>query len=48
MKHAQDQFGNPIPLHGPEGFEGMRNAGTLAAATLDYITPYVVEGVTTE
>jgi methionyl aminopeptidase len=36
-----------IKLHGPEGFEGMRRAGRLAAETLDFITPYVVPGVTT-
>jgi methionyl aminopeptidase len=38
---------NRIRLHGPEDFAGMRAAGRLAAATLDYITPYVVPGVTT-
>lgn len=38
---------NEIPLYGPEGFEGMRRAGRLAAETLDYITPYVRPGVTT-
>ena len=36
-----------IPLHGPEDFAGMRRAGRLAAECLDYITPYVVPGVTT-
>ncbi|EWY42013.1 methionine aminopeptidase [Skermanella stibiiresistens SB22] len=34
-------------LHGPEDFAGMRKAGHLAAATLDFITPHVVPGVTT-
>ena len=29
-------------------FEGLRRAGRLAAATLDYITDYVVPGVSTE
>lgn len=38
---------NEIPLYGPDGFEGMRRAGRLAAETLDYITPYVRPGVTT-
>ena len=33
-----------IKLHGPEGFEGMRLAGRLAAETLDFITPYVAAG----
>ncbi|HXP02871.1 MAG TPA: type I methionyl aminopeptidase [Stellaceae bacterium] len=36
-----------IKIHGPAAFEGMRKAGALAAATLDFITPYVVPGVTT-
>ncbi|HEV2099734.1 MAG TPA: type I methionyl aminopeptidase, partial [Stellaceae bacterium] len=36
-----------IKIHGPEAFEGMRRAGALAAATLDFITPYVVPGVAT-
>lgn len=37
-----------IPIHGPEGFEGMRAAGRLASQTLDFITPHVQEGVSTE
>lgn len=37
-----------IKLHGPEGFAGMRRAGRLAAETLDFITPYVQPGVTTD
>lgn len=36
-----------IPLHGPEDFEGMRRAGRLAAATLDFIASHVRAGVTT-
>ncbi|HVC51460.1 MAG TPA: type I methionyl aminopeptidase [Stellaceae bacterium] len=36
-----------IKIHGPEAFAGMRVAGTLAAETLDYITPFVRPGVTT-
>lgn len=36
-----------IKLYRPEDFEGMRAAGQLAAETLDFITPYVKEGVTT-
>ncbi len=36
-----------IPLHGPEAFAGMRRAGHLAAATLDFITPYLVPGAVT-
>jgi methionyl aminopeptidase len=37
-----------ITIHDAAGFEGMRKAGLLAAETLDFITPYVVPGVTTE
>ena len=37
-----------IPLHDEEGFAKMRVAGKLAAETLDFITPHVVEGVSTE
>jgi len=37
-----------IKIHGAEGFEGMRRAGRLAAETLDFITPHVQPGVTTE
>jgi methionyl aminopeptidase len=36
-----------ITIHGPEHFEGMRRAGRLGAEVLDFITPYVVPGVTT-
>ncbi|SCA57377.1 methionine aminopeptidase [Candidatus Terasakiella magnetica] len=38
----------PIKIHKPEDFEGMRKSGKLAAQTLDFITPYVKPGVTTE
>lgn len=37
-----------VPIHGPEGFQSMRVAGRLAAETLDFITPHVVPGVTTQ
>jgi methionyl aminopeptidase len=36
-----------IKLHGPEGFEGMRKAGRLAAEVLDMLVPHVKPGVTT-
>ncbi|MDF1585006.1 type I methionyl aminopeptidase [Marinimicrococcus flavescens] len=39
--------GKAVPLYGPEGFEGMRRAGRLAALTLDFITPHVRPGVST-
>jgi len=37
-----------IPLHGLEGFEGMRAAGRAAAEILDALVPHVVAGVTTQ
>ncbi|MEE8124134.1 MAG: type I methionyl aminopeptidase [Alphaproteobacteria bacterium] len=37
-----------ITLHNAEAFEGMRRAGRLAAETLDYITPHVQPGATTD
>lgn len=37
-----------IKLHGPEGFEGMRKAGRLAAEILDALAEKVVPGVSTE
>ncbi len=37
-----------IALHGPEAFAGMRKAGRLAAETLDFITPHLRPGVTTD
>lgn len=37
-----------IAIYSVEQFDGMRRAGHLAALTLDYITPFVVPGVTTE
>jgi methionyl aminopeptidase len=36
-----------IKLHSPEGFDGMRAAGILAAEVLDALVPHVVPGVTT-
>jgi len=37
-----------IKRHGPEGFDGMRKAGRLAAQVLDMLTEHVRPGVTTE
>ena len=39
---------NAIQIYGPQDFEGMRKAGSLAARVLDFIAPYVVKGVSTE
>lgn len=41
-------YHHDIKLHTPAAFEGMRKAGRLAAETLDYITPFVKPGVTTD
>jgi methionyl aminopeptidase len=37
-----------IRVHGPEGFEGMRKAGKIAAACLDMLIPHVQPGVLTD
>ena len=37
-----------IKLHGPDDFAAMRKAGRLAAELLDFITPYVKPGVSTD
>ena len=37
-----------IPIKTPENIDRMRQAGQMAAAVLDMITPYVKPGVTTE
>lgn len=36
-----------ITIHTPKDFIGMREAGKLAAETLDFIVPYVKPGITT-
>ncbi len=36
-----------IPIYNADGYKAMHTAGQLAAATLDYITPFVKPGVTT-
>jgi len=36
-----------IPLHGEDGFAGMRKAGALTAQALDILTEYVEPGVAT-
>jgi methionyl aminopeptidase len=47
VSRAPDRDGK-IKLHGPEGFEGMRKAGQLAAEALDMLSEHVGPGVTTE
>lgn len=36
-----------IKIHSYDQFQRMRDAGRLTASVLDYITPYVVEGIST-
>jgi methionyl aminopeptidase len=46
--HDHEESMDDITIHGLQGFVGMRKAGKLAAQTLDFITPYVKVGVTTQ
>jgi methionyl aminopeptidase len=48
LEAAEQIQASPIRVHGPEGFEGMRRAGRLAAECLDMLVPHVVPGVLTE
>ena len=45
---APEERDGAIKIHGPEGFEGMRKAGRLAAQCLDMLIPHAQIGVTTE
>ena len=47
LQQKWDDEASRIRTHGPEGFEGMRKAGRLAAEALDFITPYVEPGIST-
>jgi methionyl aminopeptidase len=47
MREAALKPPRDAQLHGPEAFEAMRRVGRLTAEILDYITPFVVPGVTT-
>lgn len=44
----QSTMKNTIAIHSKEDYQGMRNAGQLAASILDRLTPHVMVGVTTE
>lgn len=47
--HGHDDHDEgPISIHNESDFEGMRKAGKLASQTLDYVTPFVKEGISTE
>lgn len=43
-----DDSSDEIQIHAPEDFEGMRQAGKLAAKTLDFISDYIKPGITTD
>jgi methionyl aminopeptidase len=45
-EHYEDEAG--FLIHPPEAFAGMRKAGRLGAEVLDFITPYVQVGVSTD
>lgn len=45
--HDHDESMETIRIHKPEAFEKMRDAGRVAAQVLDFITPFVKVGVTT-
>jgi methionyl aminopeptidase len=44
IRYSQDG----IEIHDEDDFAGMRKAGALAGEVLDYITPYVQPGITTD
>jgi methionyl aminopeptidase len=48
--HSEEEevFEEKVAIYGETEFQGMRKAGHLAATVLDYITPHVKPGVTTE
>lgn len=50
FSYDDGDFGDPndFLVHTPEDFDGMRKAGRLAAEVLDFITPHVKPGVSTE
>ena len=47
LSAQRDMTGTPVPLHDAGDFEGLRRAGRLAAATLDFIAGHVRAGVST-
>jgi len=48
MFSALQETADGIPLYGEAVFAKMRVAGQMAAKTLDFIAPHVVEGISTE
>ena len=48
MREAATKRPKDVELHGPEAFAALRLSGRLTAEMLDYITPFVKPGVTTD
>ncbi len=46
--HFDHPIARDIKCHGPDAFAKMHQSGTLAAATLDYVTSRVQPGITTD
>jgi methionyl aminopeptidase len=46
--HHHNDHDDHVIIHNENGFLGMRKAGKLASQVLDFITPHIQEGVTTE
>ena len=48
MREAATKRPKDVELHSPEAFAALRRSGRLTAEMLDYITPFVRPGVTTD
>ncbi len=48
LSHHNYSQERSIKIHAPEDFDGMRKAGRMAAETLDFITPMIKPGITTD
>lgn len=46
--HVEEEQDDAIIIHNASDFDGMRKAGRLASQLLDYITPFVKAGITTD
>ena len=42
-----DEYNNTVVIHNMDEFNKMRKAGNLASKVLDYIEPYIEEGIST-
>jgi len=48
MREAAIKRPRDVEIHGPEAFAAMRRSGRLTAEILDFITPHVQPGITTD